>query len=139
MKKTMPSKKKKKMQSPRVDVEATRTLRTVGDQEAFYFYEAVGRPTGEQARNLSDFLERAKTVKTDSLMFHLQRGDFQNWVEKILGDSKLAKKLRTISPSNKDDVRVSICKAVENRIKELQELPIAILVDENSAVIQPYA
>jgi hypothetical protein len=137
MKKIMSSKNSKRAQGLKVDVEATKTLKTVGDQEAFYFYEAVGKPTGEKARNLSDFLERVKTAKSDSLVFHLQRGDFQNWVEKILGDSKLAKKLGRISPSNCDDVRMSICKTVENRIKELQESPAAILADESSAVLQP--
>jgi len=137
MKKIMSSKNSKRAQSLKVDVEATKTLKTVGDQEAFYFYEAVGKSTGEKARNLSDFLERVKTAKSDSLVFHLQRGDFQNWVEKILGDSKLAKKLGRLSPSNCDDARMSICKTVENRIKELQESPAAILADESSAVLQP--
>jgi hypothetical protein len=143
MKKTMPSRNKKKQkggntQNPWVHTEAVKVLRTVGDQEAFYFYEAVGKPTGEVARNLSDFLDRVKSVKSESLMFHLQRKDFQNWVEKILGDSKLAEELERISPSNSNDIRAKIHKTVENRVKELREPSAEISVVENSVVLLPY-
>jgi len=142
MKKATSSKNKKRTkrtdrQSLRVDTEAVKTLRAVRDHEAFYFYEAVGKPTGEIARSLSDFLDMVKSVRSESLMFHLQRGDFQNWIEKILGDSKLAEELGTISSSNSDDTRMSIYKAVEDRIKELRESSVAVLVEENSTVLLP--
>jgi len=126
------------MQNLGVHSEAVKVLRTVGDQEAFYFYEAVGKPTGEVARNLSDFVERVKSVKSESLMFHLQRKDFQNWVEKILGDSKLAEELERISPSNSDDVRARIHETVENRVRELKESSTQISVSENAVVLLPY-
>jgi hypothetical protein len=121
-----------------VHVEAVKVLRTVGDQEAFYFYEAVGKPTGEVARNLSDFVDRVNSVKSESLMFHLQRKDFQNWVGKILGDSKLAEELERISPSNSDDVRAKIHETVENRMRELKESSAQVSVDENAVVLLPY-
>jgi hypothetical protein len=121
----------------RVDAEAVNILRTVRDQEAFYFYEAVGKPTGEIAKSLFDFLEKVKSVKSESVMFHLEREDFQNWVEKTLGDSKLAGELGGIIASNSDDVRTSICKTVENRIKELRESCATQLVDENAALLLP--
>jgi hypothetical protein len=143
MKQTMPSRNKKKpqgrnTQNPWVHAEAAKALRTVGDHEAFYFYEAVGKPTGEVARNLSDFLERVNSVKSESLMFHLQRRDFQNWVEKILGDSKLAEELGRISPSNSADIRAMIHETVENRVRELNELSAQISVAENAVVLLPY-
>jgi hypothetical protein len=142
MKKATTSKNEKraisrKRQSLDVDVESPKIMRTVRDQEAFYFYEAVGKPTGEIARNLSDFLDKVKSVKSESLTFHLQRGDFQNWIEKILGDSKLAGKLERISPSNGDDIRMSIYRTVEKRIKELKETSVEIHVDDSLAVLVP--
>jgi len=139
MKKTMPQKNKRTRESNNleVNVETVKILRTVGDNEAFNFYEAVGKPTGETARNLTDFLEKVKSVKLESLVFHLQRNDFQNWIEKTLGDSKLAGKLGMISSSNRDDVRMSIHRTVENRIKELRESSCALLVAENSTVLLP--
>jgi quinol monooxygenase YgiN len=142
MKKTMSVKNKKRIearngQNLEVDTEAAKILRTVRDQDAFHFYEAIGKPTGEIARNLSDFLDRMKSVKSESLIFHLQRRDFQNWIEKILGDSKLAGELGKISSSNYDDVRMSIYKTVENRINRLRELSVSIQVGENRAVQLP--
>lgn len=144
MKKVMSSKNKKraksrKQQNSEIDMDAVKILRTVRDQEAFYFYEAVGKPTGEIAKNLLDFLDKVKSVKSESLTFHLQRRDFQNWVDKILGDSKLAAKLEGISPSNSDsdDVRMNIYKTIENRINELKESSVQIRVVDNSAVVIP--
>ncbi|MGD0979535.1 MAG: hypothetical protein ABR962_10400 [Candidatus Bathyarchaeia archaeon] len=124
-----------KRQNPEVDAETLRALRTVKDQEAFYFYEAVGKPTGEFARNLSDFLNKIKIVKSESLVFHLQRKDFQNWVENTLGDSKLAGKLGRLSPSNDNNLRTNVCKTVENRIEELRESSLAISIEDERTVI----
>ena len=117
------------------DVEVVRALRTVKDQEAFYFYEAVGKPTGELAVNLSDFLDKVKAVKSESLMFHLQRGDFQNWVENTLGDSKLGKQLSKIPRSDDNNARTNVCKAVEDRIDELTEPNLAISIKEEQTIV----
>jgi predicted lactoylglutathione lyase len=124
-----------KRQNPEVDAETVRALRTVKDQEAFYFYEAVGKPTGEIARNLSDFLNKVKIVKSESLVFHLQRKDFQNWVANTLGDSKLAEKLGRISPSNGNNLRANVCKTVENRIEELRESSLTISIGDERTVV----
>ena len=124
-----------KSQNPEVDAEVVRALRTVRNQEAFYFYEAVGKPTGEIARNLSDFLNKVKIVKSESLVFHLQRKDFQNWVANTLGDSKLAEKLGRISPSKDNNLRKNVCKTVENRIEELSESSLAISIEDERTVI----
>ena len=132
------TKKKRKTQKSRgleVNAEATKILRTVRDEEAFYFYEAIGKPTGENARSLSDFLEKIKSVKLESLLFHLQRKNFQNWIKKILGDSKLARKMDRIPPSHDDDLRTKIHATVENRIKELRGAPLTLLVNEDLAVV----
>ena len=130
--------KKRKIQKSRgleVNAEAIKILRTVKDEEAFYFYEAIGKPTGESARSLSDFLEKIKSVKLESLLFHLQRKDFQNWIKKTLGDSKLALKMDGIPPSYDDDLRTKIHATVENRIKELRDASLTLLVSEDLAVV----
>jgi len=114
--------------------EVVRVLKTVGDQEAFYFYEAVGKPTGELAKNLLDFLNEVKVVKSESLVFHLQRGDFQNWVANTLGDSKLGKELAKISPSDDNSTRMNVCKTVEDRIDELRESCLAISTEDDRTV-----
>ena len=124
-----------KRQNLVADGGAVRALRTVGDQEAFYFYEAVGKPTGELAKNLSDFLDKIKVVKSESLAFHLQRGDFQNWVEKTLGDSRLGRQLAMISSSDDDSARIKVCKTVEGRIEELRESSLLVSIQDVQAIV----
>jgi hypothetical protein len=116
--------------------DAIKVLRTVGDKEAFYFYEAIGKPTAETARNLHEFLVKVKTIKTESLKFHLQRNDFQNWVEEILGDAKLARELGKIPASNIDLARTTIAETVENHIKQLRNSTIDTgLVNADNSVL----
>jgi hypothetical protein len=124
-------------QNLEVNADAVKVLRTVGDQEAFYFYEAIGKPIGETAKNLNEFLNKVKTVKAESLKFHLQRKDFQNWVAKILGDAKLARELGRIPESNTDDARMIIAETVENRIKQLKDSTITagLTVADNSVIV----
>jgi hypothetical protein len=117
--------------------EATRILRTLNGQEAFYFYEAVGKPIGENAASLSDFVEKMKSVKMESILFHLQRKDFQNWIKITLGDSKLAKSIARIPVSHDESVRTRICSIVENRVKELGPTLPTVLVVENLTLASP--
>lgn len=126
--------KTKKSRGLEINTEAIRILRTVKDKEAFYFYEAIGKPTGESARSLSDFLEKIKSVKLESLLFHLQRKDFQNWINKILGDPKLTRKIQGTPLSCNEELRTKIHTTVENRIKELRGPSSTLLVSEDLAV-----
>ena len=135
----MPSKNKKKVKIRKsrqleVNIDAARILRIVGDKEAFYFYETFGKPTGDSARSLSDFLEKIKSVKLESLVFHLQRKDFQNWVRETLGDCELARKIGRIPSTYDENLRTKIQSTVENRIKELDAASVTLLVSQDLAV-----
>jgi len=118
-----------------VSMGAVKILRALNDKEAFYFYEDIGKPTGQSARSLSDFLEKIKSVKQESLLFHLQRKDFQNWFKETLGDSKLASRVEEIPPSHDDNLRKKICSTVKNRMKELNKEHITLLVNEDLPVL----
>ena len=78
------NKKKRMCQGVRVEDKAIRTLRTLNNEEAFYFYENINKPTGQSARSLNEFLEKIKSVKLESLVFHLERNDFKNWIKNTL-------------------------------------------------------
>jgi len=130
------NKKKNNAQRKRVtevNMNSTKILRAVEDREAFYFYEDLGKPTGQNAKSLSEFLVKAKSVKLESLQFHLQRKDFQNWIKETLGDTKLARTMAKI-PMNDEDVRTRICAAVENRIEQLGKIPTTLLVNTEMTV-----
>jgi len=126
--------KPQKSRGLKVNTEGVRILRTVKDEEAFYFYEDIGKPTGESARSLSDFLEKTKSVKLESLLFHIKRKDFQNWIKKTLGDSQLATRIGRIAHTYDEDLRTKIHTAVENRIKELGGISVTLWVKEDLAI-----
>jgi len=128
-------KRKKKKQPLEVSAGAVKILRALNDKEAFHFYENIGKPTGQSAKSLSDFLEKIKSVKLESLVFHLQRKDFQNWFKETLGDYELARKIEKILPSQNVDIRKKIHSTIENRMKELGEESITLLVSEDLPVV----
>ncbi len=117
----MPRKTRQKNRQLKVDMKTAKVLRTVKSEEAFHFYEAVGQPTGERATSLLDFLEKIKTVKLESLEFHLQRKDFQNWLRKTIGDSELARKVERMRKPNDDNMRTRIHSTIEEHLKELRK------------------
>jgi hypothetical protein len=133
----MTRKSQQKRQALDVDEDSVRTLRPLREEEAFHFYTTIGQPTGEAATSLTDFLEKIKSAKLESLAFHLQRKDFQIWARTTLGDSKLARKMARIPLSHDDNLKRKLCTAVENRIKELVETSKTIYISEGLAVASP--
>jgi uncharacterized protein DUF5752 len=103
---------------------ASNVLRSVPPQNAFYFYRAIGAPTGAAARNLPDFLGILNSIDLASLQFHLGRGDFENWV-KMLGDNTLAKQFAGLKEKKLrgEDLRLQLVETVKARLDSLQKSP----------------
>lgn len=128
-------KKKGRSQNIKVDSNAIRTLRTLGNEQAFHFYEAMDKPTGQDASSLYEFLEKIGSVKLESLVFHHERNDFKNWIANTLEDPELAKKIETIPINHKEQLRTKIRTTVKAHLKELEgtsiiqvEVPMAISI-----------
>ncbi len=105
----------------------SRMLANVLHDKAFFFYEDIGKPTGDFAVSLSDLCTRINTVPPKSLVFHLKRGDFENWVKEAIGDSELASrigKLKNLKSTWKGDktMRRKLQTTVTDRVAELQHL-----------------
>lgn len=100
--------------------EVSRILGTVTFEKAFYFYQGIAKPTGEFAVSLTDFCNKINTVSSECLVFHLKRGDFQKWIEEIIGDPELAKRINKIKVKN-NAVRSTLHAFVTSRINELKE------------------
>jgi len=94
---------------------ASRILRKVLREEAFYFFSSIGNYIGEKAASLEEFSEKIKEVNSKSLEFHLNRGDFEKWVDEVLGDAGLAERIKELRNQ----------KLVGNRLKD--ELYLTIL------------
>jgi hypothetical protein len=104
-----------------------RILRNVDYQKAFFFYEDIDKPTKEFAVSLSDFCDKIDKISSQSLAFHLKRGDFENWIRETIGDSELSQqvgKLKTKKTMSKKDARIrtKLHTTVRNHIAELQDL-----------------
>jgi hypothetical protein len=100
-------------------------LRTVPYEKGFHFYTAPEHFTGETATSLDDFEEKLQVVSTDSVNFHLQRGDFQKWIKDTLGDDQLAKRVNLVKLTLPTEaLRKELLTIVQTRITELRrELP----------------
>jgi predicted transcriptional regulator len=62
----------------------------VSEDKTFSFYVEVDKPLGFSAHSLEEFYRLVKQVCSDSLDFHLYRGDFDNWLRDVVEDRELA-------------------------------------------------
>lgn len=101
---------------------ASNILRSVPPQNAFFFYRAIGAPTGAVARNLSDFLGVINTIDVASLQFHISRGDFENWI-KMLGDDTLARQVANLKEKRLrgEELRLQLTETVKDRLDSLKK------------------
>lgn len=131
--------KTKRNRNLKTDVDASRALRIVDTNEAFHFYESIDRPTGQSATSLEDFLGKIESVKFESLLFHTERKDFENWVEKTLGDSTLARRIEKADLKRQNDLKAKLQSIVERRLKELdaQHVSAAVKMVTPFASLQP--
>jgi hypothetical protein len=79
----------------------------VPDSRAFVFW-ADGRPTGERARTLRDFVTVVQAQTPDMFGGHLRRGDFSRWIAAVFGDYTLGKAVRQVEERYRRDQRSDI-------------------------------
>jgi len=105
--------------------EIAEILKTVPNGKEFHFYISIGNSTREIATSLENFEAKLRIVPADSVKFHLQRGDFQKWVENILGDYELARRISQIKLTVPiEDLRKELLAIVQTRITQLKrEVP----------------
>ena len=98
-------------------------LSPVPHDKGFHFFTDLGRSTGETATSLDTFAQKLERISADSVKFHFQRKDFQNWIQTTVGDSVLAERINHISGQLPvEDLRNELVKAVQKRISELRIL-----------------
>lgn len=84
---------------------------------AFQFYVDVDKPLGIGAQSMEEFYRQIRQVCSDSLDFHLYRGDFQNWINEVLGDSELADEVGNLKELklNGEELRKDLIKTIDAR------------------------
>ena len=99
-------------------------LRVVSDALGFHFYMSVGDYCGVSVRSLEEFADALRYVCSESIVFHFDRGDFQNWIRDVIGDEELAKKLDDIKTCGRhlaaESCRNEIMERVNVRLLQLE-------------------
>ena len=116
-------------------------LRTVPQNEAFYFFIDIGEYTGEYAISLEDFCSKIRLIELKSVLFHFDRQDFEKWIKGTIGDSILADKIGKIKNSvTREEFRTEIHRIVEQRLYQLKKLLASALdCSEESSQLTPIA
>jgi hypothetical protein len=71
-------------------------LRVVPHAQGFHFYRAIGCCIGVTCTSLEELADAIQKVCSESVIFHFERGDFQNWIRDIIGDTELAQRIDDI-------------------------------------------
>jgi alpha-amylase len=104
---------------------ASKSLRTVPREKAFYFFTSIGNYTGASASSLKEFMEKISEVNVKSLEFHLYRGDFEKWMAEVLQDAELASDIKKLQKLNLtgNGLRDQLSFTVSRRYKRLTSQP----------------
>lgn len=91
---------------------AVLSLRCVPPDKAFSF-SSYDRPAGYAAHSLQELANMLEFAPDDVIRHHVGRDDFYHWVDQVIGDTKLAKKIRGIND------RKELRSEIQERIDEL--------------------
>ena len=104
--------------------ETKNPLRVVPHAQGFHFYTAFGDYCGVSVHSLEEFADALQYVCSEAIVFHFERGDFQNWIRDIIGDSELARKIDDIKMCDRhlaaESCRKEIMEIVNVRLLQLE-------------------
>ena len=93
---------------------SAKSIATVPFENGFHFYTAINNYTGITAINLNEFAAKLQTIPNESITFHFQRKDFENWIRYTIKDSALAERISsTKAEQSTEDLRKEILRTVE--------------------------
>ncbi|MFA7397440.1 MAG: DUF5752 family protein [Candidatus Bathyarchaeia archaeon] len=100
-----------------------RALASVNKDCGFHFYNKIGNNTGVTATSIQDLANQMRTINSESVKFHFERGDFQRWIRTIFCDAELTEDLALItSYTSEETLRQEIINRIETRIDELKSI-----------------
>ena len=71
-------------------------LRVVPRVQGFHFCKAIGCYIGVTSCSLEELADAIQKACSEAVIFHFERGDFQNWIRDIIGDNELAHRIDKI-------------------------------------------
>ena len=104
--------------------ETKNPLRIVPDVKGFHFYTGVGDYCGVSVHSLEAFADALQYVCSEAIVFHFERGDFQNWIRDVIGDNELAQAIDNIKTCERhlaaESCRKEIVERVSIRLLQLE-------------------
>ncbi len=94
------------------------------EPKRFHFHDESGRYLGRAAANLWEFRNALNELPAGSLQYHLRRGDFERWLQDVLHDSELARRMHKIGSRDLQEaaLRQALLEVVIDRYEELDSL-----------------
>jgi hypothetical protein len=114
---TITEKGKKALGIPEINSQNAKAILAYRPHDkSFHFYASMGKPLNTHAHSLQDFCGKISKVSTESIEFHMNRGDFETWFAG-LGDVELQKKTALLKEKKVvgDDLRRKLQEMVEKR------------------------
>jgi hypothetical protein len=104
--------------------EVKEPLRVVPQAQGFHFYRAIGCCIGVTSCSLEELADAVQKVCSEAVIFHFERGDFQNWIRDIIGDAELAQSIDDIKMCERylaaDSCRKELVERINVRILQLE-------------------
>jgi predicted transcriptional regulator len=94
---------------------AIKAYASVSAELGFNFYVDIDKPLGFSASSLDEFFRTIKQVCSDSLEFHLYRGDFEKWLQEVCKDEDLVKAFGTLKAQELkgENLRKALLQAID--------------------------
>jgi predicted transcriptional regulator len=94
---------------------ALRAFVPVPEGTGFHFYKGIDQPTDFTAKTLVEFFEDIKQVSVDSLEFHLNRDDFENWLRDACKESEFAQEVGVVKEAGftGEELRAELLKVLD--------------------------
>jgi hypothetical protein len=99
-------------------------LAVVPRAQGFHFYKAIGCCIGVTCCSLEELADALQKVCSEAVIFHFERGDFQNWVRDVIGDAELAQSIDAIKMCSRklseEACRKELVERINVRILQLE-------------------
>jgi alpha-amylase len=108
------------------ELAAKRLLRRLPSGMGFTFSYEFARSSDLTVHSLVEFVSALKKIDVSSIMFHMERRDFERWLSFVVGDAELADQIAKITVSKKkmggETLRSKVLAATEKRIRQLKKI-----------------
>jgi hypothetical protein len=106
------------------DNDTKNPLRAVLQAQGFHFYRNIGCCIGITSCSLEELAEDINKVCSNAILFHFERGDFQNWIRDVIGDAELAQSIDEIKMCSRqlsaERCREELAERIRIRIFQLE-------------------